>query len=133
MHAVEQRVRGIPSRFAGGGSVTPVRVGRVIGGNTLTGSLPGIKWISTPASVATAIDPYADPALADGVGYAYLYLDGVQQFEPDTTPTRVLLYHYLTFIRYALLGGDVGEFVLLGPQVTIPGAGGNLGYGIKGF
>jgi hypothetical protein len=131
----KQALRLIPVRFprGGGSTVAPVLVARVIGGNTLTGSLAGIKYISSPASVATTIDPYADPALADGVGYGYFYSNGQQQFIAGPTAKRVLIYHYNSFVRYALLGGGIGEFVLLGSVVTIPGAGANSAYTIAGL
>lgn len=83
MHAVEQRVRGIPSRFAGGGAPTPpvrLRVGR---GNPVFTSgavnIYGAKAGYSPTAVSAGMWDStlkewipADSSWDNGIGYAYL-------------------------------------------------------------
>ena len=121
-------------------SEEPLLVGFIIGGNTLTGSIPGIKYGADQPIAATKIDPYTDPALDDGLGYAYLYSDGVQQIAMSGTnlvPKRVLVQHYIgsSIIPYAMLKNEV---VKLGYPTFVPTeingiSGVNTAYNITGF
>lgn len=83
LRAVEARTRGIPSRFAGGGGAAPTPAPEVwlqcIGGNTLTSGQDGVKGLTANLAAQTAAcDPYGTAALADGLGRAYIWRNGVQ-------------------------------------------------------
>ena len=132
---LRQRVQMRPLVTARGASSGGALVGRIIGGNLLdpSASIAGIKYVSVAPTIATAIDPYASPSLANGVGYAFLYRNGAQQFVDlgaGLVPQRVVIVNFNNVIRFAIM---FDEIVLLGAATTIAGAGANSGYLIAGF
>lgn len=93
---LEQRTRGIPSRFAGGGAPTPVTPApevwvKVVGGNTLTGGVTnGIKRIATQlASQTVWRDPYGTGTFPDGLGRVQIWRNGEQGFVRDADAWKV--------------------------------------------
>lgn len=77
---LERQMKGIPSRFAGGGSVPSFSVGNIIGGNTLTSGQAGINYSSSQiTSVPTAYNPDTDTTFITGIGRADYYVDSVKQ------------------------------------------------------
>ena len=114
-----------------------VYLARIIGGNTLSGvAVNGIKYRTTTyGNENAAIDIYSNPALQDGLGYAYLYINGVQQFVAGPTPSRVLIAHSSSVAVIAPFALVANEIVRIDPTSTyaVPGTGGNIAYRVMGY
>jgi hypothetical protein len=117
---LERELSGIPSRWAGGAD-SSLKILQIIGGQTLSTGQAGIKYSSSAiASVPSAYDPEVDTTFIDGIGRAYLYVDGALQ------ATRVLVANYNgngSPIDFALLGGS-GDYAYTATTVAIPISGG---------
>ena len=111
---LEQSMRGIPGRFPVGGRV-PHAVLEIIDGNLIEifpggdpgGPYAGVKYYPNAITeLATAYDPEAGgettvTSYPDGIGRAWLWLDGVRQDK------RVLVLNDTSaFIYFVLLAGD---------------------------
>jgi hypothetical protein len=115
--ALEQRVRGIPSRFAGGAAPTPHRVLSLIGGNLLYGGVQGLKYAADPFTPSQVWDPDVDDVMDTGLGRAALYVDGL------LSAGYVLIRHNMAAWPGPLVTGQVVKAV---GEVTItytPGVG----------
>lgn len=97
---LEQLTRRIPSRFAGGGAASSVKVLVIIGGNTLAAGVPGIKYSAGPIVPTQVYDPEVDSVYPDGMGRANLYVNGVLQ------PLRVLVRHNYAAYKAPIIGGS---------------------------
>jgi hypothetical protein len=97
---IEQRLRGLPSRWAGGGVITPRRMVWIIGGNALATGHESIQYAAsvTPGAV---YDPDVDTVYPAGLGNGWLFVDGVQQLN------RVLVRHDFTGYTQPLLAGRI--------------------------
>lgn len=92
-----------------GGSVPPFRRVVIIGGNTLSGGLVGIKYALSVTPLAL-YDPDIDTSYPDGLGNAWDHLDGIRQ------ANRVLVRHAFTGFTQPLTEGQpmavVGSVIL---------------------
>lgn len=88
---------------------TPVRISQavesilrlqIIGGNVLSGSIVGIKYAASVTPLAV-YDPDVTTSYPDGLGNAWLYLNGVRQIN------RVLVRHNFTGYTQPLVSGRV--------------------------
>lgn len=112
---------------AGGGATTNEILVSIIGGNTLAGSGgPGVKYVDEPVSGETQNDPQVAETTVDGVGIAYIWINGVQQFTTDEEGAQVPLRVFVVndprgVIRQALVGNaEGGEWAAaFEQQVTI--------------
>lgn len=100
---IEKRTQYLPSRFAGGSSpqAKTHKVIQVLYGQTVAG-LDCIKHTATlPSAVVSlpVLNVEATSFTPDGVGSAYLFIDGVQQL------TKVLVYNQNRIHPHMLLQG----------------------------
>lgn len=87
----------VPTR--GGGSVQPKQSVQIIGGNTVSG-IDCIKYAST-VTPGAVYDPDVDAVYPDGLGHAWLYVNGIIQSR------RVLVRHNLVASELPMYVGQV--------------------------
>lgn len=98
--AIEQRLRGLPSRWAGGGTPEPRRMVWISGGNILATGHEAIQYAASVTPTAV-YDPDVDTAYPVGLGNGWLFVNGVMQLN------RVLIRHDFTGYTQPLLAGRI--------------------------
>ena len=116
----ERRLDRVPARWAQAAVAPSYRTISIIGGNTaqIGGSIEGIQYIETLATLTQAYNPNVDTVYPAGLGYGALFVDGVRQ------PGNVLVRHNFVALGWAVLGS-----ALVRPCGTVsltytPGGGG---------
>jgi hypothetical protein len=61
------------------GAAPPFKSLTIVGGNTLASGQAGVKLVGTMTEVASLWDPATDGPYEDGIGNAYLFVDGASQ------------------------------------------------------
>ena len=121
MQEMDARLRQVPAAWPEPeAAATEYRTIAIIGGNAaqIGGSIEGIQYIETLATLTQAYNPNVDTVYPAGLGYGVLFVDGVRQ------PGNVLVRHNFVALGWAVLGS-----ALVRPCGTVslsytPGGGG---------
>jgi hypothetical protein len=121
---MQRDINARPIMSVGGSAGAAILLARIIGGNTLSSGADGVKSVSGTLNVGTWYDPYTATTTPDGIGIAYLWRNGIQQFISDGAggwdPAKVLISLDSRSIITKALAEN--EWCRLGAQVVVGNA-----------